>query len=130
MSNLTTDANGDEIAPLRGLRLCEVCGLVMSEGYVVEEDGSTVCEDECLARSEWQWPVHDGESGDYLGLAPITPELIWMLFGDEEDGEGTAQVYWTDWEGDEHSEEALKRLLTAPYNWTPDEIKSLEEANA
>jgi hypothetical protein len=133
MTKLTTDAGGHEIVPLRGLRLCEGCGLVMSVGYSAEEDGGSACSAECMAHAGWTWTMDNqagnGGEGETVEV-PITPELVDALFDDEEDSVGSAQVSWTDWEGDEHSEDALERLLTAPYNWTPDEIKLLEEENA
>ena len=129
MSTLTTDANGHEIAPLRGLRLCEGCGLVMSEGFTSEGDGDNACSEECMEYAEWQLEVDDQKTGK-TETVPITNALIAMLFEDDPTEGDNVMVYWTDWVGDGHSEDALERLLKEPYNWTPNEIKPLEEADA
>lgn len=114
MTTTTIDANGYQLDRDRGLRVCEACGLVMSVGYVSEEDGATVCSDTCLAASGWQYVYGVTEDGR-INVQPVTPALIATFFEDAED-EATTLIYWTDWEGDDHSEEALERLESEPYN--------------
>ena len=50
MEQLRTDANGHQLVhhDKRGLRLCEVCTLVMSEGWLAEDTSSYACSDECF----------------------------------------------------------------------------------
>jgi hypothetical protein len=135
MSSLTTDAGGHEIGKLRGLRVCEVCGLVIGQGYT-NSDGGGLCSDECLAKAQWSHLYLDGggSNADALEVIVDRSDIVGLLLALEQAGGEKVGyecfIYWTDWEGYEHSEGALERLLKEPYNWTPDEIKSLEEANA
>ena len=128
MSTLTKDANGHEIVKTRGLRVCASCGLVISEGYT-DSDGGGVCSEACLAKVKWGSLYYD--DGDEMKEVIIDrDDIVGLALAYEKLGGVDAYIFWSDWEGNEHNEDALERLLTAPYNWTPDEIKSLEEENA
>ena len=93
------DANGHELVhhDQRGLRLCEVCNLVMSEGYMVDGGDGYACSDACLVKAEWGIEQQD------------------------------CPVFWTDWEGDGSPmpEEVADRLMLEPYNLTTDDIHKL-----
>ena len=99
MAKLRTDANGHQLVhhDQRGLRLCEVCNLVMSEGYMVDGGDGYACSDACLVKAEWVIEQQD------------------------------CPVFWTDWEGDGSPmpEEVADRLMLAPYNLTAEDIHKL-----
>ena len=110
MARVTTDANGYEIdLRVRGLRLCQTCGLVYSEGYMVEGGDGYACSDECLVAGKWTeepdehskalgLPVLTNEAGwEYVH---ITPALIGRWLEAEENHTGPrCDYYCTDWEG-------------------------------
>jgi hypothetical protein len=87
------DANGYEIdMAYRGLRLCQSCNLVMSEGFSTDNGDVYACDEQCLR---------------ILGVEQSTQREI-------ENDDGSA-VYWTDWDGDDSSGDAINRLKFAPY---------------
>jgi hypothetical protein len=126
-STTTNDANGYEIdLRTRGLRLCEQCGLVMSEGFTIELEGGYLCSEKCLAASP-NWTAEPDKHSTALGLpvmesesgwkyVQITNDLIGRWLYDPEDRGN--RVMFTDWEGDTSSEEAVERLMLAPYDLT------------
>lgn len=100
MTIITTDANGYEIdLRTRGLRVCEQCGLVMSEGFSTDNGDVYACSVACLSA---------------LGVEQSTEDEI-------EHDDGSA-VYWTDWEGDESPDDAIERLKLAPYYMSEYEV--------
>jgi len=63
-------------------RVCEVCGELMVEGYLL--DSSTLCSDECAAK--WYNFQFKNEN--------ITPEDFAKLMSD---GDEDSEWYWTEW---------------------------------
>jgi hypothetical protein len=100
LDTITTDVNGYEIdLRKRGLRVCEQCGLVMSEGFSTDNGDVYACGTRCL---------------ELLGVEQSTKDEI-------EHDDGSA-VYWTDWEGDESPDDAIDRLKLAPYHMDTFEV--------
>ena len=131
---VTTDANGQDIdLRVRGLRVCDRCGLVMSEGYMESSGGGYACSQECLA-ADPGWVTEPDEHTKALGLpvlvndkgwehVHITDDLIGRWIDAEmEDGGPECLVFWTDWEGDETGDEPIDRLITAPYLFSPEQL--------
>jgi hypothetical protein len=126
MPALRTDANRCQIdMRVRGLMVCDWCGLVMSEGFIVEGGDSYACSEDCLA-ADPGWVAEPDEYSQELGLpvivdevgahVHITNELIGLWLEVEERGGPEAFIYWTDWEGCGSHDTAIKRLYAAPYN--------------
>jgi len=103
MEALRTDANGYEIdLRTRGLRLCMHCKLVMSEGFSTDNGDVYACDEACLSA---------------LGVEQSSEYEI-------EHDDGSA-VYWTDWEGDESHEDAVERLMSAPYGYDHEDLHQI-----
>ena len=127
---LRIDANGHQLVhhDKRGLRLCEVCNLVMSEGWLAEDGDAYACSDKCFYQEPWL--VGHPITGEDLLL---TREVIATWDATMVDAEGKVYpfddlyIYFTDWEGDGRPmpEEVAARLLLAPYNLTADDIHKL-----
>lgn len=101
---LLLDANGREMDHEWGLRVCQHCGLVMSEGYLIN-GWATYCSDDCLIKGDnWVKSI----------------EQFYEAYSDEDDDN-----YFTDWEGCDVPIEVCNRLVTEPYNWTISMINSL-----
>lgn len=99
--DLRIDANGYAIdMHKRGLRLCMHCNRVMSEGFSTDGGDVYACDEICLTSLGWEQNTQD--------------EI-------DDDDDGSA-CYWTDWEGDESHDNALERLVSAPYNYSEAEI--------
>jgi hypothetical protein len=102
-TRITTDANGYEIdLRERGLRLCEHCKLVMSEGFSTDNGDVYACSVACLSA---------------LGVEQSTEDEI-------ENDDGSA-VYWTDWESDESPDDAIERLMRAPYGYDHEDLHQI-----
>jgi hypothetical protein len=126
---ITTDANGYEIdLRERGLRVCDWCKLVMSEGYMEFSGGGYACSQTCLA-ADPGWVTDPDEHTTALGLpvlvndkgwehVHITNDLIGRWIDAEMNDGPECHIFWTDWEGDESSEDAVERLIQAPYSFT------------
>ena len=101
---LNIDANGYAIdLRKRGLRRCQQCDLVMSAGFSTDNGDVYACDTRCL---------------ELLGVEQSTSEEI----NNDESGDA---VYWTDWEGDESHDDAVERLLSAPYKFTEEEMHNV-----
>jgi len=99
------DANGHELVhhDRWGLRLCEVCNLVMSEGYVVEDGVGYACSDACLIKAGWV--IEHPENGALIivtlaVLATWSTDVSIFENPDDDDNPPSCPVFWTDWEGD------------------------------
>lgn len=68
---------------LQSCRVCEICGELMVEGYLL--DSSTLCSDECAAK--WYNLVFKN--------ANMTPEQFHRMMEEDDDGEG--DWYWSEW---------------------------------
>jgi hypothetical protein len=99
----TRDANDWLIQKGWGLRICEHCNLVMSEGFSTDNGDVYACSEEHLKA---------------LGVEQSSEYDI-----EHDDG---SSVYYTDWEGCHVSEEAADRLYQEPYNWTFEEVSGLD----
>jgi len=136
MAKLRTDANGHELVhhDRWGLRLCEVCNLVMSEGYVVEDGVGYACSDACLIKAEWV--IEHPETGALITvtlavLATWSTDVSIFEDPDDDDNPPSCPVFWTDWgldgEGGDYPmpEEVADRLLLEPYNLAVEDIHKL-----
>jgi hypothetical protein len=108
------DANGYEIdLRERGLRLCEHCNLVMSEGWYGEPDYA--CSDHCMEAQ--RWVVFDLSIG-HDGVATYLTRFNLGLLGlPENEDLALDAVYWTDWHGTDVHDDAAERLMSAPYGY-------------
>lgn len=65
--------------------VCNCCGKVMTEGFVIEGGEEYFCSDECLhskyTSAEWNEMYGDGDTQSY-----------WTVWEDEEDDEGDVLV--------------------------------------
>ena len=120
MEALRTDANGYEIdLRTRGLRLCTHCKLVMSEGWY--GDGDYACSDHCLNAQQWQ--MVDGSIGN--GVTTILTSFKSSFLEAPENETLFDCVYGTDWEGDESDEDAVDRLMSAPYGYDHEDLHQI-----
>ena len=133
MDLLRIDANGHKLVhhDQRGLRLCEVCNLVMSEGYSDDAGDGYACSDACLIKGEWSIssPIEVDVDGYGKNLI-VTPDVLATWDETMLDDEGNVCeliIYWTNWEGDGRPmpEEVGDRLLLEPYNLTTDDLHEL-----
>lgn len=133
---ITTDANGYEIdLRERGLRVCDWCGLVMSEGYMESSGGGYACSQECLA-ADPAWITEPDEFTEQLKLpvmtddlgnqtVHITNDLIGRWIDAEMNDGPECHIFWTDWEGDESSEDAVERLMREPYGYDHEDLHQI-----
>jgi len=121
-TRITTDANGYEIdLRTRGLRLCTHCKLVMSEGWFGDCDYA--CSDHCMEAQ--LWIVIDFSIG-HDGIATyLTRYNMGMLDLPENQDVVTDTVYWTDWDGSDAHDDAVERLMSAPYGYDHEDLHQI-----